>query len=132
MEPNKPHPFPDQQIQPEAQAINPQQFPSQQIQPEVQYINPQQIGQQVAYTATGEQVLIFTQPPQNGLINASYICSGIGLLLFGIILGPIGFVLGLVAKTNGDQRGNSAMIFGGIVTILSLVIAVFFIQSGMI
>jgi len=132
MQSNKPHPFPNQQIQPEVQDINPQQFPNQQIQPGVQYINPQQIGQQVAYTATGEQVLIFTQPRQNGLINASYVCSGIGLLLFGIILGPIGFVLGLIAKTNGDKRGNSAMIFGGIVTILSLVILVFVIRSGVI
>ena len=106
----------------------PQSPPYNQVQPEIQYITQPQLGQQVAYTTTGQQVVIMTHPPQNGLINASYLCSGIGLLIFGIILGPVGFILGLIAKTNGDQRGNSAMIFGGVVTVLSILILIVVFQ----
>ena len=84
-------------------------------QPEQQPVIIPMQGQQIVYGADNQQYVLVQQqnPPQNGLINASYICSGIGLLLFGIILGPIGFILGLVAKSNGDPRGNGAMVFGG-------------------
>jgi hypothetical protein len=54
------------------------------------------------------------------------------IFVFGVTLGPIGFVLGLIAKTNGDKRGNSTMIFGGIVTILSVLSLAYLIQAGMI
>tara|TARA_B100000700_G_scaffold30661_1_gene29503 strand:+ start:3854 stop:4261 length:408 start_codon:yes stop_codon:yes gene_type:complete len=93
-------------------------------QPQTQYINPQQAvyasPQQVAYMPNGQMVII-GQPQQNGLIYGSYICSVVGFFLAGIIFGPIGFVLGMLAKNNGDPRGNSAMIVGGIVTGLSIV-----------
>ena len=56
------------------------------------------------------------EQPQHGLIATSYMCSAIGLLIGGIILGPIGFILGLVAKSNGDPRGKKAMIFGVVAT----------------
>jgi hypothetical protein len=68
--------------------------------------------------------------PQNALINISYTCSVIGLIVFGIILGPIGFILGLVAKLNGDKRGVKAMAMGAVVTVLSAIILVWFIKSG--
>ena len=83
-----------------------------------------QFGQQVIYTNTGQQIVVIGQPPQNGLITASYICSAIGLLVFGIILGPIGFVLALIAQNNGDSRGKAAMIFASVVTILSILIVI--------
>ena len=92
------------------------------INPQPQYIPHNQFGQQVIYTNTGQQVVVIGQPPQNGLITASYICSAIGLLVFGIILGPIGFTLAL--KNNGDYRGKAAMIFACVVTALSLVMIV--------
>ena len=90
--------------------------------------------QQNVYGVPSQQFVMVQQqkPPQDGLINASYSCSWIGLIIFGIILGPIGFVLGLVAKLNGDQRGIGAMIFGGVVTIISIILAVFLINSGML
>ena len=56
------------------------------------------------------------EEPQHGLIATSYICSAIGLLTGGILFGPIGFILGLVAKSNGDSRGKNAMIFGVVAT----------------
>ena len=103
----------------------PQQVPQEQLVAPIQ-------GQQIVYGNASQQYVIAQQQklPQNGLINASYICSGIGLLIFGIILGPIGFILGLIAKLNGDSRGNGAMIFGGVVTILSIILAVFILSSG--
>ena len=96
-----------------------------------QYVAQNKFGQQVVYTPTGQQVVIIGQPPQNGLITASYICSAIGLLVVfgGIILGPIGFILGLVAKNNGDQRGQNAMIFGGVITGISILIFVLIISQ---
>lgn len=54
---------------------------------------------------------------------ASYICSAIGLLVFPF-LGPIGFFLALMAHKNGDGRGKPAMVFAGVVTLLSLMIIV--------
>ncbi len=107
-------------------------YSQQQFVPETQYIMPQQQGQQMMVMPNGQQVVIVQNPQQNGLINASYICSGIGLLIMGIILGPIGFVLGLIAFNNGDKRGTGAMIFGGIVTVLSIIIAIFIFQSATI
>ena len=108
----------------------PQQHPASiEINNQNQYFGQNQFGQQVVYTPTGQQVVIISQPPQNGLITASYICSAIGLLFGGIILGPIGFILGLVAKNNGDQRGQNAMIFGGVITGISILIFVFLISQ---
>ena len=104
---------------------NQQQPPgSVQINPQAQYIPHNQFGQQVIYTNTGQQIVVIGQPPKNGLITASYICSAIGLIVFGIILGPIGFILALIAKNNGDYRGKNAMIFAGVVTLLSIVMVV--------
>lgn len=68
------------------------------------------------------------EEPQHGLIATSYLCSTIGLLIGGIILGPIGFILGLVAKSNGDSRGKYAMIFGVVVTVISLLITLLLFQ----
>ena len=102
------------------------------MQPEQQPVIIPVQGQQIVYGTDNQQYVLVQQqnPPQNGLINASYACSGIGLLIFGIILGPIGFVLGLIAKSNGDPRGNGAMIFGGVVTAISAVLVVILIGSG--
>ena len=94
-----------------------------------QYITQNEFGQQIVYTPTGQQVVIIGKPPQNGLITTSYICSAIGLLIGGIILGPIGFILGLVAKNNGDQRGQNAMVFGGVVTGISILLFIFLIST---
>ena len=100
-----------------------------------QYVVAGESGPLVPYGVPGQPVMVMVEsqkPQQNGLIKASYVCSCIGLFIFGIILGPIGFTLGLIAKSNGDQRGNGAMIFGGVVTILSLIIIVVMINLGMI
>ena len=73
--------------------------------PQAQYIPHNQFGQQVVYTNTGQKIVVIGKPPQNGLITASYICSAIGLLVLPF-LGPIGFVLALIAQKNGDNRGK--------------------------
>jgi len=39
-------------------------------------------------------------------------------------LGLIGFFLALIAHKNGDDRGKAAMVFAGVVTLLSLMIIV--------
>ena len=109
---------------------DPQQPPQTiEINTQNQYVAQNQFGQQVVYTPTGQQVVIMGNPPQNGLITTSYICSAIGLLIGGIILGPIGFILGLVAKNNGDQRGQNAMIFGGVVTGISILLFMLLIST---
>lgn len=109
---------------------SPRQHPASiEINNQNQYVAQNKFGQQVVYTPTGQQVVIIGQPPQNGLITASYICSAIGLFFGGIILGPIGFILGLVAKNNGDQRGQNAMIFGGVITGISILIFVLIISQ---
>lgn len=80
-----------------------------------------------------EQIYVMVEPqkpPQNALINASYTCSVLGVFAFGLILGPIGFILGLVAKMNDDNRGVKAMTMGAAVTVLSAIIFVWFVQSG--
>ena len=102
------------------------------VQPEQQPVIIPMQGQQIVYGADNQQYVLVQQqnPPQNGLITASYTCSGIGLLIFGIILGPIGFILGLVAKSNGDPRGNGAMVFGGVVTAISAVLVVILLGAG--
>ena len=87
------------------------------------HTNPQQI------QPPQQQVVMMNlqKPRQNGLITASYLCSGIGLLIQGgFILGPIGFILGRTARKNGDKRGKRAMIFGGVVTIISYLLVVLF------
>ena len=53
----------------------PQQSPQTiEINTQNQYITQNRFGQQDAYTPTGQQVVI-GNPPQNGLISASYTCS---------------------------------------------------------
>ena len=39
-------------------------------------------------------------------------------------LGLIGFFLALIAHKNGDDRGKAAMVFAGVVTLLSIVMVV--------
>ena len=102
-------------------------------QPQPQQINPQQgvyaSSQQIAYMPNGQMVIV-GNPQQNGLIYGSYICSIVGLLFAGLILGPIAIVLGLLAKNKGDNRGTGAMIVGGIITGLSLVAIVLLLSMG--
>ena len=103
------------------------QFSGEQVHPPQQHIVGGEYGQQILLGVPGQQVVMMVEPQktrQNGLITASYICSGIGLIVFGIILGPTGFVLALIAKNNGDQRGNVAMIFAGVVTILTIIVMI--------
>ena len=57
----------------------PQQSPQTiEINTQNQYVAQNKFGQQVVYTPTGQQVVIMSNPPQNGLITTSYICSAIG------------------------------------------------------
>jgi heme/copper-type cytochrome/quinol oxidase subunit 2 len=103
------------------------QILGEQVHPPQQHIVSGEYGQQVLLGVPGQQVMMMVEPQKtqhNGLIRASYICSGIGLFVFGIILGPTGFVLALIAKTNGDQRGNGAMIFAVVVTILTVIVLI--------
>jgi hypothetical protein len=67
----------------------------------------------------------------NGLAIASLVCGIVGLLLFGIILGPLAFIFGLVAmnqinKSGGAQKGKGLAIAGVVFGAIALVGAIIF------
>ena len=41
----------------------------------------------------------------NNMAIAALVCSLVGLVLFGIILGPLGIIFGSIAIKNGENRG---------------------------
>lgn len=50
----------------------------------------------------------------NGLSIAGIVCGGIAFLILPIILGPVGLILGAVAKSRGERLALVAMIVGGV------------------
>ena len=67
---------------------------------------------------------------QNGLVTGSYICAALSLLILPIIFGPIGVVLGIIASSNGDERGTTAAIVSGVCTFLGMVIGMLVFASS--
>lgn len=45
-------------------------------------------------------------------------------IIIGLILSVLAFVLGYIAKKNGDLYGNYGMILGGLIIIITLIIAI--------
>lgn len=78
-------------------------------------------------------VVIAQQERAESLARWAWIASGIGLVVCGLVLGPLGVVLGLAARAKGRQWGQpigwGPVILGAVSTIAALVIA-FFIFSG--
>ncbi|MEU1351175.1 DUF4190 domain-containing protein [Streptomyces sp. NPDC005775] len=61
----------------------------------------------------------------NGFAVASLICGIIGLLFFGIILGPVAIVLGVVALRQVSAKGGNGMAKAGVVLgVIDLVLVV--------
>ena len=61
---------------------------------------------------------------QSGLVTGAYICAAISLLFIPILFGPIGVILGVIANSNGDERGSTAAIISGICTVVGMVIGI--------
>ena len=59
---------------------------------------------------------------QNGLVTGAYICAAMSLLFIPILFGPLGVVLGIIANSNGDERGSTAAIVSGVCTVVGMVI----------
>ena len=59
---------------------------------------------------------------QSGLVTGAYICAAMSLLFIPILFGPLGVVLGVIANSNGDERGSTAAIISGVCTVLGMII----------
>ncbi len=66
---------------------------------------------------------------QGGLVTGAYICAGLSLLFLPIILGPLGVILGVIANSNGDERGKTAAIVSGVCMVLGMIIGVLFFAA---
>jgi hypothetical protein len=64
-----------------------------------------------------------------GFSIAAFICGGIGLLFFPIILGPLGITFGFVANARGDRVGKWAGLMSIATTALGMVIGVLVAHS---
>ncbi|MEX0991585.1 MAG: DUF4190 domain-containing protein [Actinomycetota bacterium] len=75
-------------------------------------------------------------PTSNGLATASLACAIVGLLVFGIVLGPIAIILGIVAQSqiaaSGGQQGGKGTATAGVVIGLLDVLAFFVIYASLI
>ncbi|MEX0991458.1 MAG: DUF4190 domain-containing protein [Actinomycetota bacterium] len=74
-------------------------------------------------------------PRANGLAVAAMVCSLVGFLVFGIVLGPIGLILGIVAlnqiNNSGGLQGGKGMATTGVVVGVVDVVAFFVIISAL-
>ncbi|WP_285568149.1 DUF4190 domain-containing protein [Streptomyces sp. RTGN2] len=67
----------------------------------------------------------------NGFAVASLICGIVGLLFFGIILGPVAIVLGVVALRQQAAKGGTGMAKAGLVLgVIDLLIVVVLIIAA--
>ena len=66
---------------------------------------------------------------QDGLVTGAYICAALSLLFLPIIFGPMGVVLGVIASSNGDERGTTAAIVSGVCMFLGFIISMFLFAS---
>jgi hypothetical protein len=71
------------------------------------------------------------QPRGNALAVASLICGLVGLLLFGIILGPLAIIFGAIGLSNANKNpigaGKGAAIAGLVLGCVDLLIVFVFI-----
>lgn len=73
----------------------------------------------------------------NGLATASLVCGVVGLIVFGIILGPIAICLGVSAKTKihenpgmqGEGSANAGIVMG-IIDVIGWAIVIFFFYGS--
>ena len=66
---------------------------------------------------------------QSGLVTGSYICAAMSLLFIPFVFGPIGIVLGVMASSNGDERGATAAIVSGVCMFLGFIIGMLVFAS---
>jgi hypothetical protein len=64
------------------------------------------------------------QQTSNGLAIAGIICGAIAFLFLPIILGPIGLILGGIAKSRGQRLANAALIVSGLGLVLGLILGI--------
>jgi hypothetical protein len=105
--------YPPQQQYPMQQYPQQGQYPAQQQNPQGQYpmgnqgnpyatpTNPQTINVHVQNTGKPAE-------KKSGYASASLACGVIGLLIFGIILGPLAIVFGIISMSQGEENSGSA------------------------
>lgn len=72
---------------------------------------------------------VWTGPKVSGMAIASLACGILSFLCFGVVLGPVAFVLGLnarrtIARSNGWRKGDGMAIAGIVLGIIGTVLAV--------
>jgi hypothetical protein len=58
----------------------------------------------------------------NGLAIAGIICGAIAFLFIPILLGPVGLILGGIAKSRGQRLANAALIVSGLGLVVGLLL----------
>ena len=66
---------------------------------------------------------------QDGLVTGAYICAALSLLFLPIIFGPIGVILGVIASSNGDERGATAAIVSGVCMVIGMFLGMLIFAS---
>lgn len=78
-------------------------------------------------------VVIEHQERAESLTRWAWMASGIGLVICGVLLGPLGIVLGLMARSDGRQWGQpigwGPVILGTVSTVVPLLLAVFMLAG---
>jgi Domain of unknown function (DUF4190) len=70
------------------------------------------------------------QTRSNGLAVASLVCGIIGLLIFGVVLGPLAVVFGAIGLSRANQGASgkgmaiAGLVLGAVATILAIVLLV--------
>jgi hypothetical protein len=66
------------------------------------------------------------QPTQagNGFTIAGTICGAVAFLFCPILLGPVGLILGAVAKSKGEPRANIALIVSGLGLVVGVLLGI--------
>lgn len=71
------------------------------------------------------------QAAGNGFSIAGIVCGVIALLILPIIFGPVGLILGGVAKSKREPRANIALIVAGVGMVAGFIIGAIFATSVM-
>ncbi len=74
----------------------------------------------------GKNVSITQQNPpiSRALSTTSIIIGAISLIVFGVALGIVAMICGVIAVTRNDQRGYIGMVLGALGIILAIIIAI--------
>lgn len=81
----------------------------------------------------------YPQPPprqSNGLAIASLVCAIVGILVFGIVLGPLAVIFGAVGLSRANRGASgkglaiAGIVVGSVVTVLSIIAIAVLTSNG--